>query len=101
MLGAQLQQKESEVLDHIQLMAQRGLVMRHLDRNARVLRHIRRALARTGNGTYGMCARCEAEIGPKRINAVPWTAFCIECQADLENDRDNIDEAAQLYDLAA
>jgi DnaK suppressor protein len=23
---------------------------------------------------------CEEEINPKRLNAVPWTAYCIRCQ---------------------
>ena len=28
--------------------------------------------------SYG--AHCEEDISPKRVNAVPWTPFCIQCQ---------------------
>ena len=26
------------------------------------------------------CLHCEEEIKPKRLDAVPWTKFCIRCQ---------------------
>ena len=43
-----------------------------------------RALARLQTGTYGRCLECGAEIGPRRLEAVPWTARCVGCQATLE-----------------
>jgi len=27
-----------------------------------------------------VCLHCEEDISPKRLAAVPWTAFCIQCQ---------------------
>ena len=42
------------------------------------------ALARIREGTYGECVSCGNEINPKRLEAVPWTRFCIECQDKLE-----------------
>jgi DnaK suppressor protein len=27
-----------------------------------------------------VCLHCEEDISPKRVAAVPWTAFCIQCQ---------------------
>jgi DnaK suppressor protein len=38
------------------------------------------ALARMEEGTYGVCAHCGASIGRLRLEAVPWTRFCIDCQ---------------------
>ena len=32
------------------------------------------------NGTYGTCTNCGATIGDKRLAAVPWTPYCIDCQ---------------------
>jgi DnaK suppressor protein len=32
------------------------------------------------DGAYGTCTNCGTEIGPKRLEAVPWTSFCIDCQ---------------------
>jgi DnaK suppressor protein len=32
------------------------------------------------DGSYGTCLHCEEEISPKRLDAVPWAAYCIRCQ---------------------
>jgi len=37
-------------------------------------------LARMADGSYGVCLHCEDDIKPKRLDAVPWTKFCIRCQ---------------------
>jgi DnaK suppressor protein len=42
------------------------------------------ALARIREGTFGECISCGEEINPKRLEAVPWTRHCIECQEKLE-----------------
>jgi DnaK suppressor protein len=42
------------------------------------------ALARMREGTYGECIACGNEINLKRLEAVPWTRHCIECQEKLE-----------------
>ena len=48
------------------------------------LRRIQQALARVEDGTYGNCQRCEQVIGTKRLEALPWTPYCISCQEELE-----------------
>ena len=35
---------------------------------------------RLDNESYGTCTNCGATIGDKRLSAVPWTPFCIDCQ---------------------
>ena len=40
---------------------------------------IRAALQRIAAGSYGICARCGAEIGEDRLDALPWTPFCRSC----------------------
>jgi len=42
------------------------------------------ALARIRAGSFGECISCGEEINPKRLEAVPWTRHCIECQEKLE-----------------
>jgi DnaK suppressor protein len=42
------------------------------------------ALGRIREGTFGECISCGNEINPKRLDAVPWTRYCIECQEKLE-----------------
>ena len=38
------------------------------------------ALKRMDAGSYGTCTNCGNVIGEKRLQAVPWTSFCIDCQ---------------------
>lgn len=48
------------------------------------LRLVRLALDRITEGTYGDCVRCSRKIGAKRIEALPWTPHCIDCQERIE-----------------
>jgi DnaK suppressor protein len=48
------------------------------------LQFVRQALARLQGGTFGVCARCDEPIGAKRLEALPWTPYCISCQEELE-----------------
>ena len=49
-----------------------------------LLQMVEGALSRIREGTFGQCISCGKEINPKRIEAVPWTRHCIECQEKLE-----------------
>lgn len=50
------------------------------DAERQLLMLIEEAFNRMKNGTYGVCSNCSATIGEKRLQAVPWTPFCIDCQ---------------------
>ncbi len=73
-------EKSADAIDEVQRAAERDMAIRNLDRDSHLLRNIRAALARMDEGTYGICVRCEEPISPKRLEAVPWTPFCIRCQ---------------------
>ena len=73
-------EKTADALDEVQLAGERELAIRNLDRESNLLRNVRSALARMVDGSYGVCLHCEEDISPKRLNAVPWTAYCIKCQ---------------------
>jgi DnaK suppressor protein len=45
---------------------------------------VRRALERLHDGTFGECLQCGRPIGEKRLDALPWTPYCIECQEKIE-----------------
>jgi DnaK suppressor protein len=49
-----------------------------------ILNMVDGALDRIRDGSFGECIACGAEINPKRLEAVPWTRHCIECQEKLE-----------------
>lgn len=52
---------------------------------ARELRQIERAIARMKQGTYGLCEVCQAKIPVARLNALPYSTTCVNCQREMEN----------------
>jgi DnaK suppressor protein len=57
----------------------------HQSNNDRqLLMMVENALARIREGSFGECISCGKEINAKRLEAVPWTRHCIECQEKLE-----------------
>ena len=61
-----------EMEDDVSLEGQAALI-------AREITSVKRALTRIESGTYGKCVRCGAEIAPKRLEARPEAALCLEC----------------------
>jgi DnaK suppressor protein len=60
----------------------------HQSNNERqLLQMVQNALERIRQGTFGECISCGREINAKRLEAVPWTRHCIECQEKLEQGR--------------
>jgi DnaK suppressor protein len=49
-----------------------------------LLQMVDKALLRIREGNFGECIHCGKEINAKRLEAVPWTRHCIECQEKLE-----------------
>lgn len=50
------------------------------DGERNLLMAIEEAFVRLREDTYGICTNCGNTIGEKRLQAVPWTSFCIDCQ---------------------
>ena len=50
----------------------------------RELEQIEHALDRIESGVYGRCELCGQKITEARINALPYTSTCIDCQRDCE-----------------
>jgi DnaK suppressor protein len=46
---------------------------------------IRVALERLREGSFGDCMQCSNPIGAKRLEALPWTPYCIACQEKIES----------------
>lgn len=45
---------------------------------------VKGALERLNEGSFGQCIQCGSQIGPKRLEALPWTPYCIDCQEKME-----------------
>jgi DnaK suppressor protein len=46
----------------------------------RQLDHVNEALARIETGKYGICTNCGKKINPARLEALPFSTLCIDCQ---------------------
>jgi DnaK suppressor protein len=52
---------------------------------SRELRAIEAAIGKLRNGTFGSCERCQKAIPIARLQALPFTSVCIECQRKRES----------------
>jgi DnaK suppressor protein len=57
------------------------------DADSAILAQIRAALQRIDDETFGMCVVDGRPIEEKRLQAVPWTPYCLEHQEALEKQR--------------
>jgi DnaK suppressor protein len=94
-------EKTPDALDEVQLAGERELAIRNLDRESSLLRNVRGALARIADGSYGVCMHCDEEIKPKRLDAVPWTKYCIRCQEAADRHEFESDAPENLDELMA
>src|SRR5215510_2247669 len=61
---------------------QRDLALR--DRSTAQLALVDAALERLDAGTFGPCQRCGCQIAIGRLEALPWAAYCIDCQRAVD-----------------
>ena len=90
-------EKSPDALDEVQNAAERELAIRNLDRESNLFRNVRGGLHRIEEGTYGICLHCEEDISPKRLNAVPWAPFCIQCQEIADKHQEEGNEALEDF----
>ena len=50
------------------------------------LRLVVDALVRLDHEEFGICEECEEPISLKRLEAVPWTPYCRDCQEEVESE---------------
>jgi DnaK suppressor protein len=62
---------------------------------------VRAALRRIDEGTFGVCVHCEEEISLKRVNAVPWTPYCITCQEQADRAQEEGSESFEEMLISA
>ena len=44
------------------------------------------ALKRVDKSDFSICQMCQKNIGKKRLDAIPWTSYCIDCQEKVEEE---------------
>jgi DnaK suppressor protein len=84
-----------DVADQAVLSYQKELIFSQGTEGHTQLSLVRLALERLHEGTFGDCLHCGKPIGEKRLEALPWTPYCIECQEKVENGQiENVIRAA-------
>lgn len=77
----------AEEFDRLQQQLNREVAIRNLDRQSTLLKSVQAALARMADETFGVCLRCDEPIPEKRLNALPWAAYCVPCQEKIDAQR--------------
>lgn len=73
-------ERAPDSLEELALKSERDLAVDNLNRAAELFWQVSSALQRIAQGSYGTCLRCDRPIGERRLNALPWATFCLECQ---------------------
>ncbi|WP_165235394.1 TraR/DksA family transcriptional regulator [Aquisphaera insulae] len=59
-----------------------------MENEGRIMSEIDDALERIEQGTFGRCENCHEEIPRERLEAVPYTRYCIRCARELQAEAD-------------
>jgi DnaK suppressor protein len=78
-------ERSADQLEEAQYKSARELAVANLSRESTLRHGVAMGLLRIQDGTFGTCVHCGDDISRRRLEAVPWTPFCIRCQeaADL------------------
>jgi DnaK suppressor protein len=94
-------EKSADQMDEIQYASERDLAIRNVDRESALLRHVKAALRRIHDGSFGTCMDCESTISPKRLAAVPWAPLCIQCQEAADRGGQEAEDVSETLVNAA
>jgi len=85
--GNDLSVDDSETPDPVDLAVRnysKNVMLAVSENESRQLALINEALLRIEDKEYGACQNCEKDINPKRLAAIPWARYCLDCQQLLE-----------------
>jgi len=64
--------------DHAAAMVQQSITLNVQERDRFLLREIDNALSKFEEGSFGICEDTEEPIDEGRLDAQPWTRYCVE-----------------------
>lgn len=73
-----------DVIDKAESSYAKEFLFELSDAERKLLIQIDNALKKIERDDFGICEMCQKEISIKRLNAVPWTPYCIKCQEKQE-----------------
>src|ERR1700709_912299 len=85
--GNDLSIDDAETPDPVDLAVRnysKNVMLAVSENESKQLALIDEALMRIDDKEYGDCQNCEKEINAKRLAAIPWARYCLDCQELLE-----------------
>ncbi len=85
--GNDLSVDDSETPDPVDLAVRnysKNVMLAVSENESRQLALIDEAILRIDDKEYGECQNCGKDIQPKRLAAIPWARYCLDCQSLLE-----------------
>jgi DnaK suppressor protein len=85
--GNDLSVDDSETPDPVDLAVRnysKNVMLAVSENESKQLALVDEAITRVDDKEYGDCLNCEKEINPKRLNAIPWARYCLDCQQLVE-----------------
>ena len=84
--GATAEQAPGDEAELASEDAEISLETRLMDRDAKLLREVERALDKVQAGTYGLCEGTDEPIGYARLKLRPWTRYSVTYKEELERE---------------
>ncbi len=82
-----LKRETGDIYDIASDERERELSLMLGDRERKKLAEIDLAIERIQDGTYGVCEECGEPVGEKRLEVLPFTRVCVDCQSRLEREQ--------------
>lgn len=95
-------ERSADAIEEAEFRCNRELAIVNLNRDSAIRRNIEMALLRIQDHSFGECVHCGNEISTRRLDAVPWTPFCIRCQEAADHGDQSVLESVEpsLLDAA-
>jgi len=75
-----------DVVDKAETSYTKEFLLSLTDTEREQLLMIDEALKRLEHAEFGVCQLCGKDIGAKRLEAIAWTPYCIDCQEKAEEE---------------
>lgn len=85
--GNDLSIDDSETPDPVDLAVRnysKNVMLAVSENESRQLALIDQAIERVDDQEYGECQNCGKDVHPKRLSAIPWARYCLDCQELVE-----------------
>lgn len=85
--GNDLSVDDAETPDPVDLAVRnysKNVMLAVSENETRQLTLIDEAIMRVEDKEYGSCLNCEKDINAKRLAAIPWARYCLDCQELVE-----------------